>query len=358
MAITARSGKTSIDLVVVGGGVIGLATALLARRSGMSVRVVDAGIAGAASTVAAGLLAPSLGRLEPAAASAFVRARDRYDGFLDLIREASGDNDLRLGRGILEIPEENGAAVNEAGDPDALAMDSAEIARQFPDLAAGPNGVMHSKDGWIDPVRLIAALRKALESEPIADDVIEIETMAGDVRLLTRGQRWIHCDRVVIAAGAWTQMIKGIAKIPIRPAKGEVLVLETTHALEHAVASGGAYIVPRGDSIVVGSTFVLDRDDHVPTVVGQATLMAYANRLIPRAVARARSQTGWAGVRPITPDRLPIIDSDPLDPRITYACGHGKNGLLLAGLTAELVLDLLSGNRLDPASPFRLSRFN
>src|ERR1043166_4601815 len=235
MAITARSGKTSIDLVVVGGGVIGLATALLARRSGMSVRVVDAGIAGAASTVAAGLIAPSLGRLEPAAASAFVRARDRYDGFLDLIREASGDNDLRLGRGILEIPEENGAAVNEAGDPDALAMDSAEIARQFPDLAAGPNGVMHSKDGWIDPVRLIAALRKALESEPIADDVIEIETMAGDVRLRTRGQRWIHCDRVVIAAGAWTQMIKGIAKIPIRPAKGEVLVLETTHALEHEI---------------------------------------------------------------------------------------------------------------------------
>jgi D-amino-acid dehydrogenase len=59
----------------------------------------------------------------------------------------------------------------------------------------------------------------------------------------------------------------------------------------------------------------------------------------------------------MTPDRLPIIDRDARDPRILYACGHGKNGLLLAGLTAEIVVDLLDGNRQDPASPFALSRF-
>jgi len=97
--------------------------------------------------------------------------------------------------------------------------------------------------------------------------------------------------------------------------------------------------------------------DPAPTTQGQAILLAHAKRLIPEAVARARSRRGWAGLRPMTPDRLPIIDADPADARIIYACGHGKNGLLLAGLTAELVVDLIEGNRLDAASPFRLGRF-
>ena len=59
----------------------------------------------------------------------------------------------------------------------------------------------------------------------------------------------------------------------------------------------------------------------------------------------------------MTPDRLPIIDVDPTDGRIVYCCGHGKNGLLLAGLSAEIVVDLIAGNRQDPAFPFRLDRF-
>jgi glycine/D-amino acid oxidase-like deaminating enzyme len=355
MARSDPSRKASQDVIVVGGGVIGLAVSLLAVKRGMRVRVVDAGLAGAASSVAAGLLAPSLGRLSPAASAVFRDARDRYGDFVDLVREASGET-LTVGHGILELADPSGQLGDSA---DGTPLARSDISRRYRDLAAASDGVLHPKDGWIDPGSLLRALRSALPHELIQDRVVEIELRPNDVRLLTAGQRWIHCEKVVIASGCWTPAIRGIpTDIPIQPAKGEVMILETDHSLETAVACGESYLVPRGSSsIVVGSTFEMNVDDPATTPAGQATLAGYASRLIPGAMARARARRGWAGLRPITPDRLPIIDRDLRDPRVIYAVGHGKNGLLLAGVTAEMVADLLDGNRLDPASPFFVGRF-
>src|ERR1051325_6607375 len=117
MAGPAPSRKTSVDVVIVGGGVVGLSIALVASRRGIRVRVIDAGRPGAASAVAAGLLAPSLGKLSRAAA-AFIDARDRYEDFLELVRGASGQR-VTAGQGILEVSlDEADHPLNEAGDRD------------------------------------------------------------------------------------------------------------------------------------------------------------------------------------------------------------------------------------------------
>ncbi|HEY6220246.1 MAG TPA: FAD-dependent oxidoreductase [Gemmatimonadaceae bacterium] len=356
MAGPGPSRKTSLDVVIVGGGVVGLSIALVASRRGIRVRVIDAGRPGAASAVAAGLLAPSLGKLSRDAAAAFIDARDRYEDFLELVRGASGQR-VTAGQGILEVSlDEADHPLNEAGDRDARRMSPADVRDQLPDLAAVRDAVMHPKDRWIEPAGLIKALRSSLPSDVIFDAVEEVELLGSNVRLLTEGGRWISCDAVVIASGVWTRGIKGFARMPIDPAKGETMVLETTHSLTHAIACGEAYVVPRPGAIVVGGTFELGNSDPTPTERGQATLANYASRLIPGALARASGRRAWAGVRPMTPDRLPVIDADPGDSRIVYACGHGKNGMLLAGLTAEIAVGLLWGNRLDPESPFRLSR--
>src|SRR2546423_1880641 len=126
MTAAGSSRKTSLDVVVVGGGVIGLSVALVAGRRGIRVRVVDAGRPGAASAVAAGLLAPSLGKLSREAAAVFRDARDRYDDFLELAREASGER-LVSGKGVLEVSLDESGQLNEAGDRDARRMTPADI---------------------------------------------------------------------------------------------------------------------------------------------------------------------------------------------------------------------------------------
>src|SRR6185295_10528302 len=129
-------------------------------------------------------------------------------------------------------------------------------------------------------------------------------------------------------------LIDGLpTRLPIQPARGEVLVVETPHRLHSAVAGGDAYLVPRPNGVCVGSTFEMAGFDPAPSERGRETLRGYAAALMPAIADAARTAPIWCGLRPMTPDKLPIIDVDPADDRIVYACGHGKNGLLLAGLT-------------------------
>ena len=292
MAGPGPSRKTSLDVVIVGGGVVGLSIALVASRRGIRVRVIDAGRPGAASAVAAGLLAPSLGKLNRDAAAAFIDARDRYEDFLELVREASGQR-VTAGQDILEVSlDEADHPLNEAGDRDARRMSPADVRDQLPDLAAVRDAVMHPKDRWIEPAGLIKALRTSLPSDVIFDTVEEVEGLASEIRLLTAGGRWIHCDNVVVASGHWSSSIKDLTRLPIIPGKGETLVLETTHSLRHAVAWGEAYLFPRPNGIVIGSTYQESVTDPSPSESGQATLTGYASRLIPGPLARAPARRG------------------------------------------------------------------
>jgi glycine oxidase len=360
MATVVPSRKAPAEIVILGGGVIGLSVAVFAVRAGLKVRVIDVPLPGAASRVAAGLLAASLGALPARAAADFRKASEGYGRFLDVVRDASGHQDLVARKGILELAltPRDLPFLNEALDPTATPLASAEIARQIPDLIPIAGAMLHPNDGWIEPHALLAALMAALPPESILTGRVTEIRRAPHLEVRLESGEVIRSSRLVVSAGSWSPLLAGLpTKLPIAPARGEVILIETAHSVPLAIACEDRYFVPRAGAIVVGSTFEMVGYDPSTTAYGSAALKRAAALLLPDAVARATRISSWAGLRPMTPDKLPIVDRDPTDERIVYACGHGKNGLLLAGLTAEIVLDLLGGNRLEPSSPFGLSRF-
>ena len=360
MATGVPAGKASTDLLVVGGGVIGLAVAAAAVQGGLTVRIVDAGMAGAASRVAAGLLAPSLGSLPGPTSRLFHKAAAEYGQFLSSLPQDEGSK-LTVHSGILEVALHPAGAdsLNRAPDRAAILLSPEDVRHSVADLAPVTAAVLHPDDQWIEPALLLDALRSALPADAITRDrATRIDSTESHVAVVLESGESVRGTRVVIAAGSWSPLLDGLSvRLPIAPARGEVLVIKAAHALAYAVACEDFYVVPRTGEIVVGATFELAGYDPATTALGQSTLEDFARRVIPRPLARATASRTWAGLRPMTPDRLPIIDIDPADDRIIYCCGHGKNGLLLAGLSAEIVVGLIAGNRQDPGFPFRLDRF-
>jgi glycine oxidase len=123
--------------------------------------------------------------------------------------------------------------------------------------------------------------------------------------------------------------------------------------LSHAVSSSDAYLVPRGDTTLVGSTLERVGFDSTTTTSALERLHAAATAVVP-SLADAAVERSWAGLRPMTRDALPIIARDPDLPSVVYACGHGKNGILLAPLTAECVAAIVANG----APPFDLTPFD
>ena len=360
MATAVPVGKSSPDVLVVGGGVIGLAVAAAAVRNGLTVCVVDAGLAGAASGVAAGLLAPSIGSLPDGASQLFHEAAAGYGQFLSSLSGVDGPM-LTAQSGLLEIalPPATAESLNRGHNRAVIRLSAEDVRHSVTELAPVAAAVLHPNDRWIEPALLLNALASALPDDAVSRGrVTRVESTQSHVGVLLDSGESIRAGHVVIAAGSWSPLLEGLSvRLPITPARGEVLVIETAHALGYAIACEDLYVVPREGEIVVGATFEHVGYDSSLTAAGRSTLERFAQRVIPRPVARATAMRTWAGLRPMTTDRLPILDVDPADDRIILCCGHGKNGLLLAGLSAEIVVDLVAGNRQEPTFPFRLNRF-
>jgi glycine oxidase len=151
-------------------------------------------------------------------------------------------------------------------------------------------------------------------------------------------------DYVVLAAGAWTPLIAGVGSAisSIQPLRGQMLALEAA-PLRHVVCGSSGYLLPRTDGCTVaGGTTEHAGFESVTTQEGLDSIRERAAMLCPE-LAEAPVHSSWAGLRPATPDLLPIIGADPERPRVIYACGHSRNGILLAPLTAQVVADLIAG---------------
>jgi glycine oxidase len=144
--------------------------------------------------------------------------------------------------------------------------------------------------------------------------------------------------------------------LAVTPLKGQMLAVGST-ALRHAIMSDDIYLVPRTTEIAIGAT--VEHAGFDVTVVPDAieSMRAAAIRLCP-SLRDAPVLRAWAGLRPATPDMLPILGPDPSDPRLIYACGHSKNGILLAPATARAISDLALGRPTAVnLTPFRVDRF-
>ncbi|GHH62582.1 glycine oxidase ThiO [Streptosporangium violaceochromogenes] len=363
------------DLLVVGGGVIGLSVAWRAARRGLRTAVADPAPASGASHAAAGMLAPvsevtyteePLLRLGLASLSRWpsFAAELAADGGLDVDYRADGTLDVAFGSDDLAALEELAVFAGGLGLP-AEHLTGRECRRLEPMLAPSVRGgLLAGGDAWVDPRKVTAGLLTALErlgGVLARSRVTGLETSAGavtGVRLACGTTLGAH--RVVLAAGAWSGTVDGFppeALPPVRPVKGQIVRLRSPAPLLRRCVRGvvhgsSVYLVPRGDGeLVVGATQEEMGFDTRVTAGGLWELLRDARELVP-GVTELELADVVAGLRPGTPDNLPLIGPTNV-PGLFLATGHHRGGVLLAPLTAALCLGEADGDLSAICSPLR-----
>ena len=327
----------TFDVAVVGNGIIGRSVALELCRAGASCVIVGSTDSAAGWRAAAGILAPSVGRRDPDVRAIFRQSLDLYPGFLERLRPF--DPGLSLVEGLLEVLSTPSA---DSLSPDSILLDESEVRSREPALLARLGAVLHRRDAAVDSERIVAALGRALSADPLAvqihdEGAASIDLDRSPVAVTTTNGRVIRARSIVLAAGAWTPQLGGLPRpIPIIPLKGQIIALDAPGLISRPVMAGHTYLVPRGRHLVVGATQEDVGFDAEATEEAARSLQATAAQYCP-VLARAPIARRWAGLRPATPDLLPILGPEPLMPTLIYACGHSRNGILLAPLTAALI---------------------
>ena len=342
------------DVVVIGDGVVGLSTALELARAGLRCHVLGARQPGAASSAAAGILAPNIGVMTSDLRALFRASLALYPEYLAPLQTI--DPGLKLLSGLIEVLHEHSLV-----DDHHLQLEQRTLDTLQPGVLAPYGAVLHETDAAIDSVRLVAVLRRAIELQHqvtyVTDDAVSISPRSGSVSVKTRSGASVEAATAVVAAGAWSSNIDGLPRaLPVRPLKGEMLSLGAS-VLTRPVMAGHVYLVPRGDETIVGATSEEAGFDTVVHAETVESLHRSASALVPALLSAPIART-WAGIRPATPDLLPIIDRDPDEPCVVYAVGHSRNGILLAPLTAVSVSELVQGQTPSfDIRPFSVGRF-
>ena len=347
------------DVAIVGGGLIGLATALACADRGLRVLLSHEGRPGAASGAAAGMLAPSTGGATGGVASFATACRDAWPAYLDELAERAGARVALNRLGILQIPRDTAGA--DRGRPSAETgsewLDAAQVARLEPGLHAPLGARLLRDDGAVDNEHLMAALADAVATT----DRITLAGPARGLRLQSHATTLLladgrECDAgcIVLAAGAWVVALGGLPRpLPVVPVRGQMIGFSAA-PIRHVIEGPDAYLVPRpGRRTIAGATMEWTGFDSGTTAAAAATLASAAGALVPRLSGVAVTEH-WAGLRPMTPDQLPILGPDPDQPSLLYACGHSRNGVLMTPLTAACLAALAAG---EP-SPLSLAAFS
>jgi glycine oxidase len=356
--------ESSLDAVIVGGGVIGLSVAWLAARRGLRVRVLERGEPGdGASGVAAGMLAP-VGEAtwgEEELLSLALGSHASWPRFAAELRESSGRDPgfIELGAVHVALDRDESEVLRRrfelmrALELDATWMSARDVRALEPGLSPSAAAGVHAPhESAVDPRLLLEALRAAVEASgaELLTGCEVGEALLDDGRLLgvrTADGVAHRAERTVLAAGAWSGEEAWLpldARPPVRPVKGEILTLRgpaSAPVCEHLVVSERVYIVPRPDGrLIVGATVEERGFDTRVTAGGVYELLREAYRALPD-VAELELAEAVAGLRPCTPDNAPLIGPSELD-GLLLATGHFRNGILLAPATAEAVTALLA----------------
>jgi glycine oxidase len=359
------SEQRSFDVVVVGGGVIGLTCAWRAAQRGARVAVVERSQPPAGATrVAAGMLAP-VGELaygEPELLKMTLAAAELYPDFVAELEGASGISTGYRREGALHVALDRDEAaelrrVHELQRSLGLGAEwlPPRRCRELePGLTPSFNGAVYAPDeGSLDPRSLVAALLAATEAEGVElltgtepeEALLDGERIAG-VRT-ERGEE-LRAGTTVLATGAWSgeaEWLPPSARPPVRPVKGQILELRVRDGAppcRRIVASERVYLVPRADGrLIVGATVEEQGFDAAVTAGGVHELLREAYRLLPE-VAEMELVEAAAGLRPGTPDNLPRVGPSGVD-GLLWASGHYRNGILLAPLAANSIVEELAG---------------
>jgi glycine oxidase len=358
----------SSNILVVGAGIVGCSIAYELARRGATVQAIDDRLPGMGATQAsAGMLAP------------YTEAKDRNTLFLDLAVRSLELYDEFVARAARDagtpVGYNRGGTIEIASTAERMAelrdiarrltnrgvgldvLDAPAARAQEPQLGHAVAGaLLIGAHGYVNALELAQALCAAARCLGVTF------VDGGRVRRIRRrgGELHVEADTrthtahtVVVCGGSWSGQIEieGAARLPVRPVRGQLLHLDwkSRRALRRVTWGEHCYLVPWDDgTLLVGATMEEVGFDERTTTAGVQDLLNAACALVPD-VRAAGFLGARAGLRPGTPDAMPIVGWSRVAPNVMYATGHFRNGVLLAPLTAQLVADALLGGRVDPA---------
>ena len=360
--------------LILGGGLMGLAIAHQLARRGMAVRVISRKRREAAGFVAAGMLAPHAEGLSGPLLDLGQASLNLIPRWVAQIEMDSGLSCGLRACGIVVPFRSDGERTQYPTASFGSALNRIELERELPGI--GPSwscGLLFEQDGQIDNRRqLMRALERAcvslgvqfLEGAEVLSMALDSHDALKQVTLRTaQGEtQQLPCDQAVLCSGAWSRQL--VSELPIFPVKGQMLSLQAPReALKRVIFGPGTYLVPREDGlIVVGATSEVEAGfAEGLTPSGQKQLQAGIEALLPMA-SHWPPMERWWGFRPCTPDEGPLLGPGPV-PGLWLACGHHRNGVLLAAITAELTVAVITKKPFSNAmsmllKEFRWDRFN
>ncbi len=358
--------RTRSSITVVGGGVIGCAVAYELARRGADLCVMDCRDVGQGATQAsAGMLAPFTEAGHPGPLRELgCRSLSLYDRFVADVVDHSGAAIPYERTGTIEIASDRAALFRLERTSHELAaagikcrlLDRAAARATEPHLGSLVTGaLLVPSHGFVGAAALTAALRRGAErygaSFLTPRTVTRVCPVADGLALDTDQGSWTS-DTVVLAAGCWGGRVRvdGEAPLPVRPVRGQLLRLRGAAGAcpSRIVWSPRCYVVPwRDGTILVGATVEEVGFDERATVAGVTGLLDAVQELLP-AMTAAEFREVRVGLRPGSPDDMPVIGRSRSLPNLLYAAGHYRNGVLLAPLTAELIADLVLDEKSDP----------
>jgi glycine oxidase len=347
------------DVLVVGAGLIGMSCAAAAAERGFSVRLIGEPRNGESSLAAAGMLAPSVERADGPADEFGIAARDRYPAYVDWLRERTGIAVPLNRAGIIQaaITEAGVRGLQRAMPTQAEWLDAKSLHALEPSLGHALGGVYHANDGATDNVLLHRALSAVVGSHAgiqISTSGVTSISFSPSVRVACNDGSTYSADRVVLATGAWASTITGLPRaIPVEPVRGQ-MISYARELVGRCIYGPTGYVVPRPDGrTLIGATTERVGFDPATTQDGIDKLKRTAAEILPM-LAGLEPASAWAGLRPMSSDLHPILGVDPDEPRLFYATGHSRNGILMTPITGECTAALLTGE----ASPVDISVFS
>ncbi|WP_434696765.1 glycine oxidase ThiO [Pseudomonas sp. Z1-14] len=353
------------QVVIVGGGVIGLLTAFNLASEGQRVVLLDrSGVGQESSWAGGGIVSPLYPwRYSPAVTALAHWSQDFYPQLGESLFAATGiDPQVHItGLYWLDLDDQAEALAWAEREGRALrAVDISAVHDAVPVLGSGFSRAIHMADvANVRNPRLVKSLKAALQTMPnvtlhehcevsgfIRDGerVSGVKSSAGEIR----------GDQVVLAAGAWSGELLGTLglELPVEPVKGQMILYKcASDFLPSMVLAKGRYAIPRRDGhILIGSTLEHEGFDKTPTDAALESLKTSALELIP-ALADAELVGHWAGLRPGSPEGIPYIGEVPGFAGLWLNCGHYRNGLVLAPASCRLFVDVMLGREpvIDPA---------
>ena len=378
------------DVIIIGGGIIGLSLSIALRKRGASVLVVERGEPGREASHAAGGMLVDCALETPVALQSLASASARmYPEFRHELEVESGMKvDLRDHGTILCLRKEH-----LANPQFATLLHTVDLAEQEPALGVPGHeeeferrwflkerdletsheefaelcrfsfqNAFYVKERSVDPRAVTAAALKTARNRGVdissGDPVTAINISDGHVRGVTTTKTSFPAEKVANCAGAWSGQV-GPNAIPTRPVKGQMLCLamHPRNLLKHVIRTPDVYLIPRSDGrLLVGATVEeagFDKRTDPDTI---QRLHRAALKLVPK-LADAKILEDWAGLRPGTPDNLPILGATEIT-GYYVATGHFRDGILLAPITAQVLADVIEGHKSEyDLSPFSPSRF-